>query len=64
MTVAPLRKRLTFCVGSIQCGDSHDIGNAKRPQLAYLRRGLIVIRETPADELVIWSRVRKDRDSL
>jgi hypothetical protein len=24
MIVAPLRKRLTFCFGSIRCGDSHE----------------------------------------
>ena len=55
MLVAPWRKRLTFTFGrpSLDCRDSHDICHAKRPQLANLPCPLILVREPPADELMV-----------
>jgi len=67
MFVAPWRKRLTFTFGSnVDSGDLHDIRHAKRPQLANLRCARILVREPPADELVVFStrRVHKNRNSL
>src|SRR6266851_3466032 len=66
MLIAPWRKHPTFTFGSIDSGDLHDIRHAKRPQLANLPCGRILIREPPADELTVFSirRVHKDRNSL
>ncbi len=67
MLVAPWRKHLTFSFGSnVGSRDLHDIRHAKPPQLANLPFGLILIREPPADELVVFStrRVAKNRNSL
>jgi hypothetical protein len=66
MLVAPSRKYLTFTFGSIDPGDLHDIRHAKRPQLANLPCPRILVREPPADELMIFStrRVDKNRNSL
>ena len=66
MLVAPWRKHLIFSFGSsFGYGDLHDIRDAKPPQLANLPCGPILIREPPADELVIIStrRVGKNRYS-
>ena len=66
MLVAPWRKHLIFSFGSsFGYGDLHDIRDAKPPQLANLPCGPILIREPPADELVIFStrRVGKNRYS-
>ena len=65
MLVAPWRKHLTFTFGSIDSGDLHDIRHAKRPQLANLPCARILVRESPADELVVFStrRVGKNRNA-
>ena len=66
LLVAPWRKHLTFTFGSIDSGDLHDIRHAQRPQLANLPCPCILIREPPADELMVFStrRVDKNRNSL
>jgi hypothetical protein len=67
MLVAPWRKHLTFTFGSnVGSGDLHDIRHAKRPQLANLPCAPILVREPPADELVVFCarRVAKNRNSL
>ncbi|WP_245283748.1 recombinase family protein [Bradyrhizobium sp. URHD0069] len=68
MLVAPWRKCLNFTFGrpSLDCGDSHDICDAKRPQLANLLCPLILVRDAPADELMVFCtrRVHKNRNSL
>jgi hypothetical protein len=67
MLVAPWRKHLTFTFGSnVSSGDLHDIRHAKPPQLANLPCARILVREPPADELVVFStrRVHKNRNSL
>jgi hypothetical protein len=66
MLVALWRKHPTFTFGSIDSGDLHDVRHAKRPQLANLPCRRILIREPPADELMVFStrRVHKDRNSL
>ena len=66
MLVAPRWKHLTFSSSSNVCsGDLHNIRDAKPPQLVNLLCGPILIRESPADELVIFStrRVGKNRYS-
>ena len=66
MLVAPWRKHLTFTFGSnVGSGDLHDIRHAKPPQLANLPCARILVREPPADELVVFStrRVGKNRNS-
>src|SRR5262249_47276919 len=56
MLVGPARKHLAFTFGShVRSGDLHDIRPSKPPQLAYLPGARIVVRESPADELVIFS---------
>jgi len=67
MLVAPWWKHLTFTFGSnVGSGDLHDIRHAKRPQLANLPCAPILVREPPADELVVFAtrRVAKNRNSL
>src|SRR6185312_13151238 len=60
MLVAPWRKHLTFSFGSsVGSRDLHHIRHAERPQLADLLRGLILIRETPADELAVFVYTRR-----
>ena len=66
MLVAPWRKHLGFTFGSnVGSGDLHDIRHAKPPQLANLPCTRILVREPPADELVVFStrRVGKNRNS-
>jgi hypothetical protein len=66
MLVAPWRKRLAFSFGSDVCsGDLHHICDAKPSQLTNLPCSRIFVRESPADELVVFStrRVGKDRNS-
>ena len=65
MLVAPCRKHPAFTFGSINFGDLHDIRHTKRPQLANLPCRRILIRESPADELMVFSarRVHKNRNS-
>ncbi len=66
MLVAPWWKNLAFTFGSnVGSGDLHDIRNAKPPQLANLPCARILVREPPADELVVLStrRVAKNRNS-
>jgi hypothetical protein len=66
MLVAPWRKHLAFTFGSsVGSGDLHNIRHAKRPQLANLPCTRILVREPPADELVVFStrRVRKNRNT-
>jgi hypothetical protein len=66
MLVAPWRKHLglTFA-SSVGSGDLHDIRHAKPSQLANLPCTRILVREPPADELVVFStrRVGKNRNS-
>ena len=66
MLVAPWGKHLTFTFGSIDSGDLHDIRHAKRPQLANLLCRPILVREPPADELLVFSTrgIHKNRNSL
>ena len=67
MLVAPRRKHLSFTFGSnVSSGDLHDIRHAKPPQLANLPCARILVRESSADELVVFStrRVHKNRNSL
>jgi hypothetical protein len=66
MLVSPWRKHLAFTFGSnVGSGYLHDIRHAKRPQLAYLPCPRILLREPPADKLVVFStrRVVKNRNS-
>ena len=66
MLVAPRRKHLAFAFGSsFGSGDLHDIRHAKPPQLANLPCASILVREPPADELVVVStrRVGKNRNA-
>ena len=66
MLVAPWRKHLTCTLGSsVGSGDLHDIRHAKPPQLANLLCARVLVREPPADELVILStrRIAKNRNS-
>ncbi len=66
MLVAPSRKNLAFTFGpNVDSGDLHDIRHAKPPQLANLPCARILVREPPADELVVLStrRVAKNRNS-
>ena len=66
MLVAPSRKHLGFTFGSnVGSGDLHDIRHAKPSQLANLPCTRILVREPPADELVVFStrRVGKNRNS-
>lgn len=66
MLVAPWRKNLAFTFGpNVDSGDLHDIRHAKPPQLANLSCARILVREPPADELVVYStrRVAKNRNS-
>ena len=67
MLVAPCRKHLTRTFGSnVGSGDLHDIRHAKVTQLANRPCAPILVREPPADELVVFStrRVHKNRNSL
>ena len=64
--VAPWRKNLAFAFGSIAGSrDLHDIRHSKRLQLAYLTRARILVREPPANELVVFStrRIGKNRNA-
>src|ERR1700736_5331172 len=64
--VAPWRKNLAFTFGSnVGSGDLQDIRHAKPHQLANLPCARILVRESPADELVVLStrRVAKNRNS-
>ena len=67
MLVAPCRKHLGYTFGCFSIGsrDLHDIRHAKPPQLANLPCARILVREPPADELVVLStrRVAKNRNS-
>jgi hypothetical protein len=66
MLIAPRRKYLAFTGGSaFGYGDLHDIRHAKPPQLANLPCASILVREPPADELVVVSarRVGKNRNA-
>jgi hypothetical protein len=66
MLVAPWRKHLTFTFGSsVGSGDFYNIRHAKRRQLANLPCGRILVREPPADELVVFStrRIGKNRNA-
>jgi len=66
MLVTPWRKHLTFTFGSdVGPGDLHDIRHTKPPKLAHLPCARILVREPPADELVVCStrRVGKNRNS-
>jgi hypothetical protein len=66
MLVAPWRKHLGFTSSSgVGSGDLHNIHHPKRPQLANLPCGRILVREPSADELVVFStrRVGKNRNS-
>src|SRR6516225_2843962 len=66
MLVAPWRKHLGFTFGSnVGSGDLHDIRHAKPSQLANLPCSRIFVRESPADEFVVFStrRVGKNRNS-
>src|SRR5258708_19829005 len=66
MLLAPWRKHLAFTFGSsLGSGDFHDIRHAKPLQLANLPCARIIVREPPADELVIFStrRVGKNRNA-
>src|SRR6516165_11007877 len=66
MLVAPWRKHLAFAFGSsFGSGDLQDIRHAKPPQLANLSRASILVRESPADELVVFParRVGKNRNA-
>jgi hypothetical protein len=67
MLPAPCRKHLAFTFGSnVGAWDLHDIGYAKPAQLADLPCAPILVREPPADELVVFStwRVSKNRNAL
>jgi hypothetical protein len=66
MLVAPSRKHPTFTFGStFSSGDLYDIRHPKPPQLANLPCARILVREPPADELVVFStrRVGKNRNA-
>ena len=66
MLVAPRGKHLAFAFGSgFGYGDLHDIRHAKPPQLANLPCASILVREPPADELVVIStrRIGKNRNA-
>ena len=66
MLVAPWRKHLAFAFGSsFGSGDLHDIRHPKPPQLANLSCASILVREPPADELVVVStrRIGKNRNA-
>src|SRR6516164_11301162 len=66
MLVAPRRKQLGFTFGSnVASGDLQDIRHAKPPQLADLPCTRILVRQPPADELVVFStrRAGKNRNS-
>src|SRR5260370_42643537 len=55
MLIAPCRQYLPFTFGSnVGSGDLHDVRHAKRLQLANLPCARILIREPPADELVVF----------
>ena len=65
MLVAPRRKHVSFTLRSnVRSGDLQDIRHAKPPQLANLLCARILVKEPPADELVVFStrRVGKHRD--
>jgi hypothetical protein len=56
MSVAPCRKHLIFSFGSsFGYGNLQDIRDAKRPQLADLPCGPILIRKPPTNKLAIIS---------
>ena len=56
MLVAPWRKHLTYTFGpNVGSRDLHDVRHAKPPQVANLPCARILIREPPADELVVFS---------
>ena len=64
--IAPWWKHLSLTFGSsVGSGDFHNIRHTKRFQLADLPRARILIREPPADELVVFStrRVAKNRNA-
>ena len=66
MLGAPWRKHLAFAFGSsFGSGDLHDIRHPKPPQLANLSCASILVREPPADELVVVStrRIGKNRNA-
>ena len=66
MLVAPRRKHVSFTLRSIvRSGDLQDIRHAKPPQLANLLCARILVREPPANELVVFStrRVGKNRNA-
>ena len=66
MLVAPWRKHLAFTFGSnVGSGDLHNIRHAKPPQLSNLPCTRILVRESPTDELVVFSarRIGKNRNS-
>src|SRR5262245_10449937 len=55
MLVTPWRKHLAFSFAcSAGSGDLHDIRHAKQSQLANLRCAGVLVRKTPADELVVF----------
>jgi hypothetical protein len=55
MLITPWRKHLAFACGSIlSSGYLHDIRHAKRLQLANLPCARVVVREPPADKLVVF----------
>ncbi len=65
MLITPGRKHLAFTLGAdVGSGDFHDIRHAKPLQLANLPCARILIREPPADELMVFStrRVGKNRN--
>jgi hypothetical protein len=66
MLIAPRRKHPAFTRGSVfGYRDLHDIRHAKQFQLANLPCASILVREPPADELVVVStwRVSKNRNA-
>jgi hypothetical protein len=66
MLIRPWWKHLPFTFGSILgSGDLHDVRHAKRPQLADLPCARILVRDPPADELVVFltRKVAKNRNA-
>jgi hypothetical protein len=66
MLVAPSWKHLDFTLGPcVGFGNLNDIRDTKRPQLANLPCGPILVRKPPADELMVFStrRIGKNRNS-
>ena len=66
MLLAPRRKHLALTFGSsFGYGNLHDIHDAKQRQLTNLPCASILVREPPADELVVVStrRIGKNRNA-